>query len=249
MKNENSALMIEGRNPVLEAFHAGKTVEKIYILSGGKDSILQKIIAQAKQQGSTIHFVSQERLSQLSSHKHQGVIAYTSEYHYVEFDDLLNLAKAKSEDPFLIFLDGVEDPYNLGAIIRTANQAGVHGIVIPKRRAVGLTAAVAKASAGAINYTPIARVSNLVSAIEQGKKAGLWFVCAETKGQSLYQLDLKGPIALVMGNEGDGVSRLIQEKCDFIASIPSCGEIDSLNVSVATGIFTYEILRQRTRSS
>ena len=158
---------------------------------------------------------------------------------------ILENARSRGEAPFLILLDGIEDPHNLGAIIRTANQAGAHGVIIPKRRAVGLTATVAKASAGALNYTPVARVTNLVSTMESLKKEGLWFVCADMGGTSMYDLDLKGSIGLVIGSEGEGVSRLVRETCDFIAAIPMKGEIDSLNASVAAGILAYEIVRQR----
>lgn len=177
--------------------------------------------------------------------KHQGVIAFCAAYEYASIEDMLNLAKEKKEDPFIFLLDNIEDPHNLGAIIRTANLAGAHGVIIPKRRAVGLTAVVAKTSAGALNYTPVAKVTNLSAAIEELKKKGLWFVCADMNGDVMYKLNLKGPIGLVIGNEGEGVSRLVKEKCDFMAAIPMKGEIDSLNASVAAGILAYEIVRQR----
>ena len=177
--------------------------------------------------------------------KHQGVIAYTSAYQYAEVEDMLKKAREKGEPPFLFLLDNIEDPHNLGAIIRTANLAGAHGVIIPKNRAVGLTAAVARASAGALNYTPVAKVTNIGQTIEELKKEGLWFVCADMDGTTMYQLDLKGPIGLVIGSEGDGVGRLVKEKCDFVASIPMKGDIDSLNASVAAGILAYEIVRQR----
>ena len=177
--------------------------------------------------------------------KHQGVIAQAASYEYASVEDMLAAAREKGEPPFLFLLDGIEDPHNLGAIIRTANLAGAHGVIIPKRRAVGLTATVARTSAGALNYTPVAKVNNLNSVIEDLKKEGLWFVCADMGGELMYRLDLKGPIGLVIGNEGDGVSRLVKEKCDFVASIPMKGNIDSLNASVAAGVLAYEIVRQR----
>ena len=173
------------------------------------------------------------------------MVAFLAAYHYAEVEDILNLAKEKGEPPFLFLLDNIEDPHNLGAIIRTANLAGAHGVIIPKRRAVGLTATVAKTSAGAINYTPVARVTNLAATIEELKKCGIWFVCADMDGEPMYRLNLTGPIGLVIGNEGEGVSRLVKEKCDFVASIPMKGEIDSLNASVAAGVLAYEIVRQR----
>ena len=191
-------------------------------------------------------FVEKERLDQISSTgKHQGVIAYAAAYEYAEVEDILAAAKEKGEDPFIFILDEIEDPHNLGAIIRTANLAGAHGVIIPKRRAVGLTATVAKTSAGAINYTPVAKVTNISQTIEELKKQGLWFVCADMGGETMYNLNLKGPIGLVIGNEGNGVSRLVKDKCDFIASIPMKGDIDSLNASVAAGVLAYEIVRQR----
>ncbi len=173
------------------------------------------------------------------------MIAYAAAYEYAEVEDILKNAREKGEEPFIFLLDNIEDPHNLGAIIRTANLAGAHGVIIPKRRAVGLTATVAKTSAGALNYTPVAKVTNLVGRIEELKKEGLWFVCADMGGESMYRLNLKGSIGLVIGNEGEGVSRLVKEKCDYIASIPMKGDIDSLNASVAAGVLAYEIVRQR----
>lgn len=239
-------LTIEGRNPVLEAFRAGKTVDRLFILDGCQDGPVKSILREAKKSDTIINFVKKERLDQLSeTGKHQGVIAYTAAYEYATVEDILQVAKDKGEQPFIIVLDNIEDPHNLGAMIRTANQAGAHGIIIPKRRAVGLTATVAKVSAGAINYTPVAKVTNLVSTIEDLKKEGLWFVCADMEGEVMYKLDLKGPIGLVIGSEGEGVGRLVKEKCDFIAKIPMLGNIDSLNASVAMGVLSYEIVRQR----
>ena len=237
---------IEGRNAVIEAFRSGKTIDKLYILDGCQDGPMATIRREAKKHGSMIKFVGKERLDQLSqTGKHQGVIAVCAAYTYTELEDILGAAKAKKEEPFLFLLDGIEDPHNLGAIIRTANLAGAHGVVIPKNRAVGLTATVARTSAGALNYTPVAKVTNLGQTIEELKKEGLWFVCADMNGTKMYDLNLKGPIGLVIGNEGEGVSRLVKEKCDMTASIPMKGNIDSLNASVAAGVLAYEIVRQR----
>jgi 23S rRNA (guanosine2251-2'-O)-methyltransferase len=239
-------LTIEGRNPVLEAFRAGKTIDKVFILDGCQDGPIKTITREARKYDTIINYVDKERLDNMSeTGKHQGVIAYAAAYEYAEVRDILDIAKEKNEPPFIILLDNIEDPHNLGAIIRTANLAGAHGIIIPKRRAVGLTATVAKTSAGAINYTPVAKVTNLNTTIEELKKEGMWFVCADMSGEQMYKLDLKGPIGLVIGSEGEGVSRLVKEKCDLIASIPMKGDIDSLNASVATGVLAYEIVRQR----
>ncbi|MBQ9885782.1 MAG: 23S rRNA (guanosine(2251)-2'-O)-methyltransferase RlmB [Lachnospiraceae bacterium] len=239
-------LTIEGRNAVLEAFRAGKTIDKLFILDGCQDGPVKSILREAKKYDTIINFVKKERLDQLSqTGKHQGVIAFAAAYEYAELEDVLELAKEKGEAPFLFILDGIEDPHNLGAIIRTANLAGAHGVIIPKRRASGLTATVAKASAGAINYTPVVKVGNISNTIEELKEKGLWFVCADMGGQTMYELNLTGPIGLVVGNEGSGVSRLVKEKCDMTASIPMKGDIDSLNASVACGVLAYEIVRQR----
>lgn len=244
IKVEN--LMVEGRNAVIEAFRSGKPVDKLFVLDGCQDGPVRTIIREAKKHDTIINFVTKERLDQISeTKKHQGVIAYAAAYEYSEVEDMLELAKKKGEDPFLILLDNIEDPHNLGAIIRTANLTGAHGVIIPKRRAVGLTATVAKTSAGALNYTPVAKVTNLAKTMEELKEKGLWFVCADMGGESMYRLNLTGPIGMVIGNEGDGVSRLVKEKCDFIASIPMKGDIDSLNASVAAGVLAYEIVRQR----
>ena len=244
MRYEES--VIEGRNAVIEAFRAGKAIDKLFILDGAQDGPIQTIKREAKKRDTMIKFVAKERLDQLSeTGKHQGVIAYAAVYEYAQVEDIFNAAKQKGEAPFILLLDGIEDPHNLGAIIRTANQAGAHGIIIPKRRAVGLTAVVAKTSAGAINYTPVAKVTNLVQTMEQLKKQGMWFVCADMDGEVMYKQNLTGPIGLVIGNEGEGVSRLVKETCDFITKIPMYGNIDSLNASVAAGILAYEIVRQR----
>lgn len=239
-------LTIEGRNAVLEAFRSGKTIDKLFVLDGCQDGPVKTITKEARKQDTIINYVAKERLDQLSeTGKHQGVIAFAAAYEYAEVEDILKLAEEKGEPPFLFLLDGIEDPHNLGAIIRTANQAGAHGVIIPKRRAVGLTSTVARTSAGAINYTPVAKVTNISATIEELKGRGLWFVCADMGGDLMYSLNLKGPIGLVIGGEGDGVSRLVKEKCDMIASIPMKGDIDSLNASVAAGVLAYEIVRQR----
>lgn len=241
--NEN---LIEGRNAVLEAFRSGRPIDKLFVLDGCQDGPVRTIVREAKKHDTLIQFVAKERLAQLSeTGHHQGVIAYAAAYEYAEIEDMFALAAEKGEDPFLILLDNIEDPHNLGAIIRTANLAGAHGVIIPKRRAVGLTATVAKTSAGALNYTPVAKVTNLAKTMEELKKKGLWFVCADMDGTQMYDLDLKGPIGLVIGNEGEGVSRLVKESCDFVAGIPMKGDIDSLNASVAAGVLAYEIVRQR----
>ena len=237
---------IEGRNAVLEAFRSGKTIDKLFVLDGCQDGPVKSIIREAKKTDTIINFVDKERLDRLAgTGHHQGVVAQAAAYEYAEVEDILKAAKDKGEAPFIFILDEIEDPHNLGAIIRTANQAGADGVIIPKRRAVGLTATVAKTSAGAINYTPVAKVTNISKTIEDLKKQGMWFVCADMDGTTMYDLNLTGPIGLVIGNEGSGVSRLVKEKCDFVASIPMKGDIDSLNASVAAGVLAYEIVRQR----
>ncbi len=243
---ESKSLVIEGRNAVLEALRSGKPMDKLYVLDGCQDGPIRTIVREAKKHDVILQFVTKERLNKLSeTGKHQGVIAHAAAYEYAQVEDMLELAKSRGEDPFIFLLDNIEDPHNLGAIIRTANLAGAHGVIIPKRRAVGLTATVARTSAGALNYTPVARVTNLKKTVEDLKKQGLWFVCADMDGTVMYDLDLKGPIGLVIGNEGEGVSRLMKENCDFVAGIPMKGDIDSLNASVAAGVLAYEIVRQR----
>lgn len=238
--------VIEGRNAVTEALRSGKTIDKLYILDGCQDGPVMTIKREASKRDVQIKYVQKERLDQLSeTGRHQGVIARAAAYEYAEVEDILKLARDKGEQPFLVLLDNIEDPHNLGAIIRTANLAGAHGVIIPKNRAAGLTATVARTSAGALNYTPVAKVTNMAKTIEELKKEGLWFVCADMDGTTMYQLDLKGPIGLVIGNEGEGVGRLVKEKCDMVATIPMKGDIDSLNASVAAGVLAYEIVRQR----
>ena len=237
---------IEGRNAVMEAFRSGKPIDKVYILDGCQDGPIRSIVREAKKHDTILNFVTKERLNQISeTGRHQGVIAQAAAYEYAQVEDMLELAKQKGEDPFLILLDNIEDPHNLGAIIRTANLAGAHGVIIPKHRAAGLTATVAKTSAGALNYTPVAKVTNLVKTMEELKEKGLWFVCADMDGDVMYRVNLKGPIGLVIGNEGEGVGRLVKETCDMTAAIPMKGDIDSLNASVAAGVLAYEIVRQR----
>ena len=238
--------MIEGRNAVTEAFRSGKCVDKVYVLDGCQDGPILTIKREAKKAGSLIKYVDKQLLDNMSeTGKHQGVIAVTAAYDYAEVSDILDIAKERNEDPFIVLLDNIEDPHNLGAIIRSAHQAGAHGVIIPKNRAVGLTATVARTSAGVLNYIPVAKVTNLSKTIEDLKKEGLWFVCADMDGETMYNLNLKGPIGVVVGSEGEGVSRLVKEKCDFVASIPMKGQIDSLNASVAAGILCFEIVRQR----
>ena len=241
-----SEFVIEGRNEVIEAFRAGKTIDRVYMLDGSTDGPMQTIRREAKKHDARVDFVDKKRLDEMSeTGKHQGVIAHMAAYEYAEVDDILKKAEEKGEQPFIFLLDNIEDPHNLGAIIRTANLAGAHGVIIPKDRAVGLTATVAKASAGAINYTPVARVTNLSNTIEDLKKRGLWFVCADMDGELMYKQNLTGPIGVVIGAEGTGVGKLVKSKCDYVAAIPMHGDIDSLNASVAAGVLAFEIVRQR----
>ncbi len=242
--------VIEGRNAVTEALRSDRPMDRIYIQDGCQDGAITTIKREAKKRDVQVRFVAKDRLDQMSqTGRHQGVIAYVAAYEYAEVSDILQLAREKGEDSFILLLDGIEDPHNLGAIIRTANQAGAHGVIIPKNRAATLTAVVAKTSAGALNYTPVAKVTNLARCIEDLKKEGLWFVCGDMGGEVMYKQNLKGPIGLVIGSEGEGVSRLVKEKCDFVASIPMKGQIDSLNASVAAGILSFEIVRQRMQQA
>ena len=237
---------IEGRNAVLEAFRSGKTIDKLFLLDGCQDGPIRTLAREAKKHDTILKYVTRERLDQMSeTGSHQGAIAVSAAYTYATVDDILAKAAEKQEDPFILLLDGIEDPHNLGAIIRTANLAGAHGVIIPKNRAVGLTATVAKTSAGALNYTPVAKVTNLVQTMEALKKKGLWFACADMGGQPMYRMNLAGPLGLVIGNEGKGVSRLVREACDMTVSIPMAGDIDSLNASVAAGVLAFEVVRQR----
>lgn len=237
---------LEGRNAIIEAYRAGRPIDKLFVLEGAKDSVVQTVLREAKKAKTDVRFVKSERLDMMSeTGKHQGVIAFAAAYEYAELDDLLKKAEESGEDAFFILLDGIEDPHNLGAIIRTANLAGAHGVIIPKHRACPLTATVVKASAGAIAYTPVAKVTNLSQTIEQLKEKGMWFVSSQMDAPAMYDVNLTGPIGLVIGNEGDGVSKLVAKNCDLAASIPMKGDIDSLNASVSCGILAWEIVRQR----
>lgn len=244
-ENENS-LKIEGRNEVLEALRAGRSIDRLYMQENSNDGPLRTILSKAKEAGVVVSFISREKLNEMSeTHRHQGVIACAAAFPYAEIDDMLRAAEEKGEKPFLVILDGIEDPHNLGAIIRTADIAGAHGVIIPKRRSSGLTATVMKASAGALNHVPVAKVTNLSRTIEALKEKGLWFVCADMDGESMYRIDMKGPICLIVGSEGEGVSRLVKEKCDYVAKVPMKGHVQSLNASVAAGVLMYEAVRQR----
>ena len=246
---QKSESLIYGKNPVTELLKSGSGVDTVLIAEGMAPAVAAYYTALAKEAGATVKRVHPNKLRLMTgTESHQGVAAFASEIEYATVEDLLAAAKAKGEPPFLVLSDGIEDPHNLGAIIRTANLAGAHGVIIPKNRAAGLTATVARTSAGALNYTPVAKVTNLAKTIEELKKEGLWFVCADMGGTTMYDLNLKGPIGLVIGNEGEGVGRLVKEKCDMVASIPMKGDIDSLNASVAAGVLAYEIVRQRLQA-
>ncbi|QUI25672.1 23S rRNA (guanosine(2251)-2'-O)-methyltransferase RlmB [Vallitalea pronyensis] len=243
---DNKDLILIGRNAVLEALKAERSIDKLFVIDGKHDGPLKKIVAEARKRSIFLQFVGKDKLHDITgTTKHQGVVAYAAAYDYVDVQDILNDAKEKDESPFLLILDSIEDPHNLGAILRTANIAGVHGVIIPKRRAVGLTATVAKTSAGAIEHTPVARVTNVARTIDELKKQGMWIACADMDGDIMYDIDLKGSLGIVIGNEGDGVSHHVKEKCDFMVKVPMKGNITSLNASVAAGILTYEALRQR----
>ena len=245
-QDNSHTLVIEGRYAVLEAFRSGKPIDKVFVLDGCQDGTVRTIVREAKKHDALLNFVTKERLSQISeTGKHQGVVAYAAAYEYSTVDDMLALAEERGEDPFILILDNIEDPHNLGAIIRTANLAGAHGVIIPKHRAVGITPTVAKTSAGAINYTPVVKVTNIGKTMDELKERGMWFACADMDGEVIYRQNLTGSIGLVIGNEGSGVSRLVKEKCDFISSIPMKGDIDSLNASVAAGVLAFEVVRQR----
>ena len=240
--------VIEGRNPVIEAFRAGREIEKVLILDGSHDGPVMTVKREALKKHVPVKYADKEILDRISqTGHHQGVIAYVAAYEYSDVDSMLKLAKEKGEDPFLIMLEHIEDPHNLGAIIRTANLCGAHGVIIPKDRACGLTQTVARTSAGALNYTKVAKVTNLGRCLEDLKKRGVWTVCADMDGTVMYDMDLRGPMCLVIGNEGEGVGRLLKEKCDMCAKIPMKGDIDSLNASVAAGVMAFEIVRQRMK--
>ena len=242
-KNENQ---LEGRNAILEALRNGRDMEKLLVIKTSAEGTIKRIIAQASKKGVVIQEVSRQKLDELSQTKnHQGVIAIVSAHNYATVGDILENAKSKGEPPFIVVLDGITDPHNLGAIIRSAECAGAHGVIIPKHRSVGLNATVGKTSAGAIEYMPVARVTNIVKTMEQLKKEGLWFACADMKGLDYFDTNMKGAIGIVIGSEGDGVSRLVKQNCDFTVAIPMYGKIASLNASVAAGLLLYEVVRQR----
>jgi len=245
-REENSD-KLEGRNSVIEALRAERTINKILIARGGREGSINQIIALAKEKGVVVQEVDRSRLDNLSETRaHQGVIAFVAAKEYVDVDDILAAAEAKNEPPFIVILDEITDANNFGSILRTADAAGVHGVIIPKRRAVGLTAAVSKSSAGAVEYVPVARVTNISQTIDYLKKKYIWVVGTDASADKpFYMSDLKGPIALVIGSEGEGMSRLVKEKCDFTVSIPMKGRISSLNASVAAAIVMYEIMKQR----
>ena len=245
-ENDNYSLKIEGRNEVLEAFRAGRSVDRLFVQEKLNDGPIRTIVKKAKEAGTVIVYAGRDKLDSLSeTGRHQGVIALAAAADYATMEDVLAAASAKGEAPFVIFLDGIEDPHNLGAIIRTAEVAGAHGVVIPKRHASGLTATVMRTSAGALNHLPVVRVTNMAKTIEELKARGMWFVCADMDGTVMYDLDLTGAIGVVVGSEGSGVSRLVREKCDYVASVPMAGQVSSLNASVAAGVLIYEIVRQR----
>ena len=235
-----------GRNSVLEVLKSGSDIEKILVQKGQMEGSIKKIMGDAKQRGIVVQEVEKTKLDEMCNmEKHQGVVAYVSAHKYVEIDEILNDAKSKGEDPFILILENIQDPHNLGAIIRSAHNAGVHGIIISKRRAVGLTSTVSKASAGAIEYTKVAKVSNIAQTIEELKAKGIWVACADMDGEIIYTDNLRGPIGIVIGSEGEGVSKLVKSKCDFVVRIPMYGKVTSLNASVAASILAYEVVRQR----
>ncbi len=241
--NENQ---LEGRNAILEVLKSGRDVEKILVQKGNVEGTIKRIVGMAKEKGIVIQEVARQKLDEISQTKnHQGVIALVSAHNYVEVSEIVERAREKGEDPFIIILDGITDPHNFGAILRTAETAGAHGVIIPKRRSVGLTATVGKTSAGAIEYVPVAKVTNIVSTMEYLKKENIWIACSDMRGTDYFEQDMKGGIALVIGSEGEGVSRLVKENCDFTVSIPMYGKISSLNASVAAGLLMYEVVRQR----
>ena len=241
--NENQ---LEGRNAVLEVLKSGRDIEKIIVQKGNVEGTIRRIAGMAKERGIVVQEAARQKLDEMSQTKnHQGAIAIVSEHEYAEVDDILRSAAEKGEKPFIIILDNITDPHNLGAVIRTAECAGAHGVIIPKRRSVGLTAVVGKTSAGALEYMPVARVTNIARTIEELKKQGVWVACADMDGEDYYDASLDGAIALVIGSEGEGVSRLVKEKCDFTVSIPMYGKISSLNASVAGALLMYEVVRQR----
>ncbi len=247
-ENFDDNFQLEGRNPVLEAINSGRTIDKIIVKKGEIEGTLRVIVAKAAEKGIVIQEVDKNKMAEMSrTHNCQGVIAVCPAREYVDVSDIIQAAKDKGEEPFIIILDEIADPHNLGAVLRTADASGAHGVIIPKRRAVGLTGAVGKASAGAVEYVPVARVTNIANTIDDLKKQGVWVACADMNGQEYFDAPLDGAIAVVIGNEGSGVGRLIKKKCDFSVKIPMFGKISSLNASVAAGLIMYEVVRQRQK--
>lgn len=245
-RSEENENVVEGRNPVIETLKSGRTVEKLYVAKGATEGSIKMIISMARERGIVVNEVEKIRLDNMSTTRsHQGVIAIVTPYVYFDIEDMFKTAKEKGEDPFIIILDEIEDPHNLGSIIRTANVLGAHGVIIPKRRSVGVTATVLKAAAGATEHTKIAKVTNLTVTLKELKEKGLWIIGTDMKGEPCYKSNLTGPIGLVVGNEGSGISKLVKETCDLVVSIPVIGEINSLNASVAAGISMYEVVKQR----
>lgn len=246
---EDNSGQIEGRNPIIEAFRSGRTIDKLLIAKGSRTGSIREIIQRGREQGVIIQEVDRRQLDELSLTQgaHQGAIAFVTPYSYAEIEDILELAYTKNEPPFIIILDEITDPHNLGSVIRTAECCGAHGVIIPKRRAAGLTPAAIKASAGAVEFMPVARVTNIADTIDSLKKDNIWVAGADMEGKLYTGEDLTGPIAIVVGSEGKGIGRLIKEKCDFLVKIPLKGKISSLNASVAAGVLMYEVARQRNK--
>ncbi len=246
-RQENADGIIEGRNAVLEALRSGCAVDKLYLAKGEVDAALRHLASTAREAGAVVVECDRRKLDAMSvTHAHQGVIAVTAVREYVDVDDILDVAREKGEPPLIVVCDELSDPHNLGAVIRTAECAGAHGVIIPKRRSAGLTAVVAKTSAGAVSYVPVARVPNLTACLKELKDKGLWVYGATAAGDTeLYRADLKGPAAIVIGSEGFGMSRLVEETCDVRVSIPMKGQLNSLNASAAAAILLYEAVRQR----
>ena len=239
---------IEGRNPVIEVLKSDRQIDKIMIADGAKEGSIKKIIGMAKDKNIVVQYVNKNKLDEIStSHAHQGVIAVVGDYRYYELEELIEKAKSTNEDMFFIILDEITDPHNLGTIIRTADAVGAHGVIIPKRRSVHITPVVAKASAGAVEYVPVCKVTNIVNTIKRLKEEGLWIAAADMDGEVFYEQNLTGPIGLVIGSEGFGISRLVKQNCDFTVKMPMTGNVTSLNASVAGGILLYEIFRQRNK--
>ncbi|WP_099191095.1 23S rRNA (guanosine(2251)-2'-O)-methyltransferase RlmB [Tepidibacter mesophilus] len=239
-------IQIEGRNPVIEALRGERNIDKIMIAKGTTEGSIKKIIGMAKDKGIIVQYVDRKKIDEISeSHSHQGVIAMGNDYRYYELEEILEIAKQKNEDPFVIILDEITDPHNLGSIMRTADAVGAHGVIVPKRRSASITPVVAKASAGAVEYVPLCKVTNLVSAIKKLKEYGLWIAAADMNGQNYYKQNLTGSLGIVVGSEGSGISRLIKENCDFTVKIPMVGNVTSLNASVAASIMLYEAFKQR----